>query len=108
MSGEIMGNTHRADYRERIIKMLMCDIDTRDLEFIYGATRGACIDAIKRKKSGKHTRPELSRKLQAVKFLMRLDESDWLFIGRIWMMLKRHIEIKEAAQYEQNKRKQWV
>lgn len=97
MSGEIMNNTHCADYRERIIKMLMCDIDTRDLEFIYEATRGACIDAMKRKKSGKYTCPELSRKLQAVKFLMQLDESDWLFLRRIWVSLKRHIEIKKGG-----------
>lgn len=85
------------DYREEIIKMLMDGIDESRLEMAYGVVWGAHKDAQERKKAGNYVRPKLSRRMKAVRLLMEIEDSDGLFLDRVWIILKRHIEKKGGA-----------
>lgn len=76
------------DYREETIKMLMDGIDGESLKMVYGLTRAAHRDMEKRKKTGSYARPKLSRRMEAVRLLMEIE--DGVFLNRIYKMLQYH------------------
>lgn len=85
------------DYREKIIRVLMEDVDRSSLGMAYGVMRGTYRNVAERKEAGTYVRPDLGRKMEVIKLLMEIDDSDKRFLNRVLVMLKRHNRKKGGA-----------